>query len=119
MRRSAGSSTVNREPAGNVLAGIPRPPQDRACEAFAFAQILSNPIAGLAHRFGPSSKQLQHSMDQPGESFGRFSVTAQATAKDPGPHRFVQFDWTDAPERMHKFLDTTHRKPLLPLHLQV
>ena len=84
-----------------------------------FAQILSNPIAGLAHRFGPSSKQLQHSMDQPGEVIWPILSDRSGAAKDPGPHRFVQFGGTGAPERMHKFLDTTHRKPLLPLHLQV
>ncbi len=65
----------------HLLAGIPLPYPRRTCEAFAFSQILSNPIAGLAPRFGPSSKQLQYSMGQPGEAFGRFSVTAQATPK--------------------------------------
>ena len=60
---------------------FPAHPKTVRARAFAFAQILSDPIAGLAHRFGSSSKQLQHSMDQPGESFGPFSVTAQATLK--------------------------------------
>jgi hypothetical protein len=98
---------------------FPCPPIRRACEAFDFSQILSNPMAGLVPRFGPSSKQLQYSMDQPGEAFGRFSVTAQATPRALAAYRFVQLEGTEAPERMHKFLDTTHRKPLLPLRLQV
>ena len=82
--RCAGRRVLQRSIA-NLQAtcwpAFPCPTPRRACEAFAFAQILSNPIAGLAPRFGPSSKQLQHSMDQPGEAFGRFSVTAQATPK--------------------------------------
>ena len=119
MRKLACSSTVNRDTAGTLPAGIPLPYPRRACEAFAFSQILSNPMAWLSPRFGPSSKQLQYSMDRPGGALGRFSVIAQATPKVLGLHRSVQFDTTDAPERMHKFLDTTHWKPLLPLHLQV
>ena len=100
-------------------ADIPLPHPRRAFEAFAFSQVLSNPMAWLSPRFGLSSKQLQYRMDQPGGAFGRFSVIAQAAPKVLGPHRSVQFDRTDAPERMHKFLDTTHWKPLLPPHLQV
>ena len=60
---------------------FPRPAPRRACEAFAFPRILSNPKAGLSLRFGPSSKQLQYSIDQPSGAFGRFSVAPQGTPK--------------------------------------
>ena len=87
MRRQAHSSTSIATLQATCWPAFPCPSPRYACEAFAFSQILSNPKAGPSPRFGPSSKQLQYSIDQRGGAFGRFSVPPQATPKVRAPHR--------------------------------
>ena len=111
-----GQSRTCRQRAGRHSTAHPQTVRARRSPSL---RSFSNPIAGLAPRFGPKFETTSAQHGSAGRIIWPILSDRSGAAKDPGRHRFVQFDWTDAAERMHKFLDTTHRKPLLPLHLQV